>query len=63
MLKQIITRRSLKEQQAHKHKNTRKQDFPWGNHKGENHAKIPQYRTQPELCKTQTTTSLFFLAH
>ena len=38
-------------------------DFPQGNHKGENPAKLPQYRTQSKQCKTQTTASLFFLAH
>ena len=66
VLKQIVTRRSLKEQEAKKHKNTRTQEhkyFPWGNHKGENPAKIPPYRSQPDQCKTQRTASNSFLTH
>ena len=61
ILKQFSLVGSLKEQQAHKQKEHK--DFPRGNHKGENPAKLPQYRTQPEQCKTQTTASLFFLVH
>ena len=38
-----ISKGSLKEIQMQQHKRTHK-DFPQGNHKGENPAKIPQYR-------------------
>ena len=29
--------------------------FPWGNHKGENPTKLPQYRIRPRQCKTPAT--------
>ena len=61
ILKQFTIVGSLNEQEARKQKEHGY--FPWGNHKGENLAKLPQYRNQPEQCKTRTTTSLFFLAH
>ena len=57
ILKQFSLVGSLKEQHAQKHKEHK--DFPQENHKGENPAKLPQYRTQPEQCKTQD--KCFFL--
>ena len=60
ILKQFSLVGSLKEQQAQKYEEHK--DFPRKNHKGENPVKLPQYKTQPEQCKTQTTASLFFLA-
>ena len=50
ILKQFTIVESLKEQQAQHQKEHI--DFPWGNHKGENPAKLPQYRIQPRLFKT-----------
>ena len=58
ILKQFAIVGSLKEQQAQKHKEHKV--FPRGNHKGENPAKLPQYRTQPVQCEIQTTTASFF---
>ena len=58
ILKQLTIVGSLKEQQAQQHKEHKY--FPWGNHKGENLVKLPQYRTQPEQCKTPRQL-LFFL--
>ena len=46
ILKQFTIVGSLKEQQAQQHKEHKY--FTWGNHKGQNPTKLPQYRTQPE---------------
>ena len=50
ILKQYTLVGWLKEQQAQQHKEHK--DFPQGNHKGENPAKLPHYKTQLEQCKT-----------